>query len=202
MSEKIYQGEITGMTAINRQQIIISGVGGQGVLFVTRILAEVAIQKGFHVLTSETHGMAQRGGSVVSHLKVGNYTSPLIRPGNADGMIALKEEAFYQYEIFLKPGGWAVVNCKKNIIDPSRSIYCLDADSVAQKHHALKSINLIILGYTAAIGQFSKNSDENRLFCSIDEIKSATELIRLDNTQIAAINIGYTSWECSTDNNQ
>ncbi|MDH3344895.1 MAG: 2-oxoacid:acceptor oxidoreductase family protein, partial [Desulfobacteraceae bacterium] len=47
-----------------RQQIVISGVGGQGVLFVTRLLAEAAIMKGFSVFTSETHGMAQRGGTV------------------------------------------------------------------------------------------------------------------------------------------
>ncbi|MCX5883025.1 MAG: 2-oxoacid:acceptor oxidoreductase family protein, partial [Deltaproteobacteria bacterium] len=50
-----------------KQQIIISGVGGQGVLFVTRLLAEAAMMKGYPVLTSETHGMAQRGGTVVSH---------------------------------------------------------------------------------------------------------------------------------------
>jgi indolepyruvate ferredoxin oxidoreductase beta subunit len=50
------------------QQIIISGVGGQGVLFVTRLLAEAAIKKGLAVFTSETHGMAQRGGTVLSHL--------------------------------------------------------------------------------------------------------------------------------------
>ena len=49
------------MTDGLKQQIIISGVGGQGVLFVTRLLAEAAIQKGMPVVTSETHGMAQRG---------------------------------------------------------------------------------------------------------------------------------------------
>ena len=52
-----------------RQQIVISGVGGQGVLFVTRLLAEAAILKGFSVFTSETHGMAQRGGTVSADLK-------------------------------------------------------------------------------------------------------------------------------------
>ncbi|MGD2016130.1 MAG: 2-oxoacid:acceptor oxidoreductase family protein, partial [Desulfobacterales bacterium] len=67
------------------QQLIISGVGGQGVLFVTRLLAEAAILRGLAVFTSETHGMAQRGGTVLSHLKVGEHTSPLIRPAQADG---------------------------------------------------------------------------------------------------------------------
>ena len=73
-------------------QIVISGVGGQGVLFVTRLLAEAAIGKGLPVFTSETHGMAQRGGTVISHLKVGRFASPLIMPGAADGLNALKAE--------------------------------------------------------------------------------------------------------------
>ncbi|MEE4609050.1 MAG: 2-oxoacid:acceptor oxidoreductase family protein [Desulfobacteraceae bacterium] len=75
-----------------RQQIVISGLGGQGVLFVTRLLAEAAIDARLPVFTSETHGMAQRGGTVVSHLKIGAYASPLIRPGQADGLICLKAE--------------------------------------------------------------------------------------------------------------
>ena len=64
-----------------KQQIVVSGIGGQGVLFVTRILAEAAIERGMEVLTSETHGMAMRGGTVISHVKAGPFTSPLIRTG-------------------------------------------------------------------------------------------------------------------------
>ena len=98
------------MTQSTRQQIVISGVGGQGVLFVTRLLAEAAIGCGLPVLTSETHGMAQRGGTVISHFKVGEFYSPLIRSGQADGLIALKSENLATHAVFLKPGGWAVVN--------------------------------------------------------------------------------------------
>jgi indolepyruvate ferredoxin oxidoreductase beta subunit len=57
------------MSKVVKQQILISGVGGQGVLFVTGLLAAAAIEKGLSVFTSETHGMAQRGGTVVAHLK-------------------------------------------------------------------------------------------------------------------------------------
>jgi indolepyruvate ferredoxin oxidoreductase beta subunit len=87
-----------------RQQIIISGIGGQGVLFLTRLLAEAAINKGIPVFTSETHGMAQRGGTVISYFKAGNFTSPLIRPGRADGILSLKAENMAQHGAFLKPG--------------------------------------------------------------------------------------------------
>lgn len=95
-----------------RQQILVSGVGGQGVLFITRLLADAAIACGHPVLTSETHGMAQRGGIVVSHLKVGAFESPLIRAGGADGLVALKEENLSAHRRFLSPSGWAVVSAK------------------------------------------------------------------------------------------
>lgn len=94
------------------QQLIISGVGGQGILFLTRILAEAAMGKGMRVMTSETHGMAQRGGVVISHLKAGDFASPLVRPGLADGLIAMKEENVALHRHFLRPGGWIIVNAK------------------------------------------------------------------------------------------
>ena len=84
------------------QQILISGVGGQGVLFITRLLAEAAITNGLPVITSETHGMAQRGGTVLSHLKVGKFTSPLIRPLQADGLLALTADNLSRHGFYLK----------------------------------------------------------------------------------------------------
>ena len=95
---------------MRNQQLIISGVGGQGILFITRLLAETAIEKGFHVLTSETHGMAQRGGIVISHLKIGGFSSPLVRPGQADGLLALKPETVPLHRHFLNADGWIVAN--------------------------------------------------------------------------------------------
>ena len=75
-----------------KQQILISGVGGQGVLFVTGLLAEAAINKGLPVFTSETHGMAQRGGSVTSHVRCGRKVfSPLIPEGQADVLMGFED---------------------------------------------------------------------------------------------------------------
>jgi len=77
-----------------RQQLVISGLGGQGVLFLTRVIAESALRRGVAVLTAETHGMAQRGGSVLSTIKVGGFRSPLIARGTADvGLIAYETAA-------------------------------------------------------------------------------------------------------------
>lgn len=152
---------------IIKQQIVISGVGGQGVLFVTRLLAEAAMAKGFPVLTSETHGMAQRGGTVVSHLKVGDFSSPLIRPFSADGLLALKPESLAQHGGFVKPGGWAVVNSDQPLqASGGLLITAIDAESLARAIGNLKSVNLIMLG--AALARLSSSKD---LFCTPADIR-------------------------------
>ncbi|QTA84985.1 indolepyruvate oxidoreductase subunit beta [Desulfonema magnum] len=181
-----------------KQQIIISGVGGQGVLFVTRLLAEAAIQKGYPVFTSETHGMAQRGGTVVSHLKVGDFSSPLIRPPQADGLLALKAENVSQYGDYLKPGGWAVVNSHEDIQgEIKQSAFAADADTLAQKLGNPKAINLVLLGVA-----LSKASDlaENKknLFCSFEDIRAVLENRLQDKKEmlsasLKAMETGYTN---------
>ena len=156
-----------------RQQIVISGVGGQGVLFVTRLLAEAAITKGLPVFTSETHGMAQRGGTVLSHLKVGNFSSPLIRPGNANGLLALKADSFARHGYFLKPGAWAAMNSREGVVvGPEFSAYTIDADMLAQRIHNPKSVNLVLLGF--ALEAISE-ATENSLFCNLEDIKTVLQ---------------------------
>ncbi len=158
-----------------KQQIVVSGVGGQGVLFVTRLLAEAAILKGLPVFTSETHGMAQRGGTVISHLKVGDFNSPLIRPFQADGMLALKAENISQHGSYLKQWGWAVVNSDQDITSEyEMSGFFVDADKIAQDIKNPKSVNLVLLGF--ALGAISKQAEsKENLFCSVDDIKSVME---------------------------
>lgn len=149
----------------NGQQIVISGVGGQGVLFVTRLLAGAAINKGIPVLTSETHGMAKRGGTVISHLKVGNFSSPLIRPFHADGLLALKAEGLAQHGSFLSPDGWGVVN-SSIAGEASGNMFYADADRAANTMGNPKSVNLVLLGFALAV-----LSEPENLFCGMDDIK-------------------------------
>ncbi|MDD2581758.1 MAG: indolepyruvate oxidoreductase subunit beta [Desulfuromonadaceae bacterium] len=148
---------------MNSQQLIISGVGGQGILFITRLLAETAIAMGLSVLTSETHGMAQRGGIVISHLKVGDFSSPLVRSGQADGLIALKPANVALHRLFLRPGAWIAANS----IEPGGSgATTVDADGVAMGLGNPQAVNLIVLGRALSTGL---------LFCTPDDV---TELIR------------------------
>lgn len=158
-----------------RQQIVISGVGGQGVLFVTRLLAEAAIEKSLPVLTSETHGMAQRGGSVVSYLKVGGYASPLIRPQQADGLLALKPESVEQYRAYLKPGAWIVAN--QAVADPdgtNAAVFPVDADRLALEMDNPRSVNLIVLGHALARAR-SADAGNGGLFCDLSDLEARLE---------------------------
>lgn len=86
-------------------KIIITGIGGQGVVFATRILAQVATSLDQPVMISETHGMSQRGGSVVSHLKIGGEQSPLIHQGTADILIGFNFDETLRQLPFIRPGG-------------------------------------------------------------------------------------------------
>ncbi|HWR93363.1 MAG TPA: 2-oxoacid:acceptor oxidoreductase family protein [Desulfobacterales bacterium] len=161
------------MTPAVRQQILISGVGGQGVLFVTRLLAEAAILRGLAVFTSETHGMAQRGGTVVSHLKIGDFHSPLIRAGQADGLLVLKAENVARHALFLKPGGWVVVNSGgQATFDVSGTVSALDADRLVREGGNPKSLNLVVLGFALAVAERMKKNPD-RLFCSLADIEAA-----------------------------
>jgi len=132
------------------QQIVISGVGGQGVLFITGLLAKACMAKGDHVLTSETHGMAQRGGTVISHLKIGDYASPLIRPGNANLLVVLKSENLIQHQDFLKPGGKTIVNAQTAPEASTSTVITMDADQLAENENNPGSVNLYMLGAALA----------------------------------------------------
>ena len=153
-----------------RQQVIISGVGGQGVLFITRLLAEAAIDHEMPVLTSETHGMAQRGGVVISHLKVGAFTSPLVRPGEADLLLLLKGENLPLHRHFLKPGGMTVINSKgASQTAAELDARIVDADRLALELKNPQGINLILLGFALAV------AGRKGLFCSPRDIRTVLE---------------------------
>jgi indolepyruvate ferredoxin oxidoreductase beta subunit len=141
-------------------QFVIAGVGGQGVLFTTRVLARMALDRKLGVLLSETHGMSQRGGSVVSHLKAGSFHSPLVRKGQADVLYVLQAEELYATATFLKPGAKCFLNTgggfKPNAglqryLGTNRiSCRFVDADAIAQDLGSLLLANLVLLGCSLA----------------------------------------------------
>jgi indolepyruvate ferredoxin oxidoreductase beta subunit len=142
-------------------QLILSGVGGQGILFSTGIFTTLALEKGYNVIGSETHGMAQRGGSVISHLKIGDYSSPLVRQGTADILLSFDRDEVYRTLGFLKRGGLCFVNSpKEDFWDAGMKdylekneirAYSFPADKVALALGAPRSANLALIGYALSV---------------------------------------------------
>jgi indolepyruvate ferredoxin oxidoreductase beta subunit len=142
-------------------QLILSGVGGQGILFATRIFSALALEQGYNVIGSETHGMAQRGGSVISHLKIGEYSSPLVRKGTADILLSFDRDEAYRTLGFLKRGGLCFVNSpKEDFWDPGIKgylekneirAYSFPADKVGLALGAPRSANLALIGYALSV---------------------------------------------------
>jgi len=90
--------------------VLIVGVGGQGTILASNILGEASVEEGRSVRGAETHGMAQRGGSVECHVRIDGRFGPLIDPGTADLLLAFDLLEAVRYAHFLKPGGRAVTN--------------------------------------------------------------------------------------------
>jgi indolepyruvate ferredoxin oxidoreductase beta subunit len=161
-----------------KQQILIAGLGGQGVLFATGLLLETARRKGWDVLASETHGMAQRGGSVVSHIKLGPFISPLIRTGTADLMLALQREEAFRNLHFVKPGGAVLVNAAGLVGEQKKlsgkveengvRFLVRDATEIARSAGTPRAGNVAILGIACGM---------KLLPFSADELKQSVEIL-------------------------
>jgi indolepyruvate ferredoxin oxidoreductase, beta subunit len=152
--------------------IVLSGLGGQGILFMTKVLAQAALDKGYQVLGAETHGMAQRGGSVISHLRLGEVQNSLVRNGTAHFLLSLDESEGYRNLPFLAPRAEMVVNTSSPIypreeVKPflrkkkiaSRGV---PAAAMARKMGAPLSANLVLLGYFSAFGKGPLSHQEIR----------------------------------------
>ncbi|MGC9323952.1 MAG: 2-oxoacid:acceptor oxidoreductase family protein [Desulfomonilia bacterium] len=133
------------------QQIFMVGTGGQGILLLARALSELASRSGQKVISSETHGMAMRGGTVTASLKIGDFESPLIPVGCADILIGLDETEASQYLSMLTEGGISIVNT------PSAMGFdhTIDATGKALELGAPGSVNMIMLGLTLKVMGYS-----------------------------------------------
>ncbi len=163
---------------MNKVNILIVGVGGQGTLLASVLLGNLALSEGYDVKLSEVHGMAQRGGSVVTHVKMSEtkVNSPLIELGEADIIIAFEELEAYRWLPYLKKGGKIYVNTQQimpmpvilgqaeypeNIMDTLRKqageIKAFDALSEAEKCGSVKAVNVVLLGAASKDLPFTKD---------------------------------------------
>lgn len=150
------------------KNIMIVGVGGQGTLLTSRILGGITLHAGYDVKLSEVHGMAQRGGSVVTYVRYGDSVNePIVEEGQADVLIAFEKLEALRYAHFVKKEGVIIVNDQridpmpvvigaaeypKNIIETlksKRNVMPIDAMSEARKLGNTRTFNVIILGMAA-----------------------------------------------------
>ena len=155
--------------------IMVVGVGGQGTLLTSRIIGKTALEAGYDVKLSEVHGMAQRGGSVVTFVRYGEKVSePVVEEGEADILISFERLEALRYAHFLKKGGKIIVNdCRidpmtvvigaktypENIIESLKEeheVYAIDGLSIAKELGNSKVLNSVVLGLAAKHIGFSE----------------------------------------------
>ncbi len=157
------------------KNIMIVGVGGQGTLLTSRILGGIMLDAGYDMKLSEVHGMAQRGGSVVTFVRYGETVAePIVEEGQADVLIAFEELEALRYAHFLKDDGVLVVNEQQiepitvvtgaaeyperivEGLEEEYTVYRIDAMEEAKKLGNPKVFNIIVLGVAAKHMDFPK----------------------------------------------
>jgi len=166
---------------VKRVDVVLSGVGGQGVLTLAALMGTAAIVDGYDVRVSEVHGMAQRGGSVVCHVKIGErVSSPLVMEGSADMLVSLELLETARSLQYLKPKGVVIVN--NSALPPPLSIiagipypgldaliedakkvasdvYVINANEIAKALGSSPSANVVMLGAAWATGRLLLSKD-------------------------------------------
>ncbi len=159
------------------KNIMIVGVGGQGTLLTSRILGGITLDAGYDVKLSEVHGMAQRGGSVVTFVRYGDKVAePIVEQGQADVLIAFEKLEALRYAHFLKKDGVLIINDQRiepitvvtgaaqypaHIIEDLKkehTVYQINAMEAAKKLGNAKVFNIIVLGMAAKHMDFSKEA--------------------------------------------
>ena len=142
--------------------IILSGVGGQGILSIAAVIGAAALREGLYIKQAEVHGMSQRGGDVQSNLRISSepIASDLIPLGKADLVISLEPMEVLRYLPYLKPDGWLITNSTPFVnienypdleaviaaIRATGHAVVLDVDALAKEAGSARAANMVLLG--------------------------------------------------------
>jgi len=169
--------------------ILIAGVGGQGTLLASKILGNYAQLIGKDCKVSEVHGMSQRGGSVITHVRIADKVySPLFDKKQADAVLAFEELEALRWAGHVKDGGMIIVNrqniypmpCTVGLAEYPSNIYeqlskynanihKIDAIGIANKLNNIRTVNIAVLGFCAAKLNFDKDTFVNAIKKSVAE---------------------------------
>ena len=152
-----------------KRDIILSGVGGQGILSIATVIGRAALDEGLYIKQAEVHGMSQRGGDVQSNLRLSSapIASDLIPRGAADIILSLEPMEALRYLPWLSQQGWVVTNTTpfvniENYPDPERlraeleslpRVIALDVDELAKEAASPRAANIVLLGAAAPLLQ-------------------------------------------------
>jgi indolepyruvate ferredoxin oxidoreductase, beta subunit len=162
-----------------KKDIILAGVGGQGILSIASTIGTAAIALNLELKQAEVHGMSQRGGDVQSHLRLSSnqIASDLIPEGKADLIISIEPMEALRYLPMLSKDGWIITNTKPfvnipnypdldKVLDKIKSIpnhIAIDADEIAQEIGSARSANIVILGASAPFLDIETSTLENAI---------------------------------------
>ncbi len=160
-----------------KYDIILSGVGGQGILSIAAVIGEAVRSEGLEIKQAEVHGMSQRGGDVQTNLRISStkIDSDLISLGSADAIISLEPMEALRYIPFLKENGWVVTSSKPFINIPNYpdekllmeelnkipNLLTLDVEQIAKDAGLARSANIVLLGAASTILAFSQKDLED-----------------------------------------
>ena len=182
--------------------ILIVGVGGQGTLLASRVLGKYALDKGYDVKLSEVHGMAQRGGSVMTYVRIGEkIASPIIDEGSADFILAFEKLEALRYAHYLKPDGKILYSTQEIMpmpvvtgaaeypqgIEKKLTGTGVDALSLALQAGNSKAANSVMLGALCKKLNFHRDAFEAALLSCIPQ-----KTIDMNKTAFA---LGYAAVE-------
>lgn len=160
-----------------KQDIILSGVGGQGIVSIASVIGLAALEENLHIKQSEVHGMSQRGGAVMSHLRISSQSisSDLIPLGKADMILSAEPMESLRYLPYLSSQGWVITNSKPfinignypdidqimNEISKLPHALMADAEQLAEQAGSIRTSNMVILGVAASKIQISISALQN-----------------------------------------
>ena len=161
------------------KNIMIVGVGGQGTLLASKLLGRLLLGKGYDVKVSEVHGMSQRGGDVMSCLRLSSspIASDLIPQGKADLVVSLEPMEALRYIQWLSPQGWIVTNTVPMVnitsyppmeditgaLDATGRVVSFDMDEVAKEVASARASNMVLLGAAAPMIDIPVDKIENAI---------------------------------------
>ena len=141
-----------------KKDIILAGVGGQGILSIATVIGSAALEQGLYLKQAEVHGMSQRGGDVQSNLRLSSAPiySDLIPKGGADLIVSLEPMEALRYVPYLAPDGWIITNTTPLVNIPDyppmdRVLEAMDVDGMAKDLGSPRGANMVLLGAMSAV---------------------------------------------------